>query len=83
MLKVRDITTKSLQKAGLFGVAFYRAVLSPYLGGQCRFTPSCSEYTRQAIARHGLAWGVLRGAVRLFRCTFWLGRGYAPLANSD
>ena len=52
----------------LLGVSFYRAVLSPLLGGACRFTPSCSEYATAALRRHG-GWRGLRLAVaRIGRC---------------
>jgi putative membrane protein insertion efficiency factor len=52
----------------LLGVAFYRAVLRPLLGGGCRFTPSCSEYAVQAIRRHGGWRGMRLAAGRILRC---------------
>lgn len=49
-------------------VRLYQLVVSPWLGSHCRFAPSCSEYTRQAIERYGPIGGLRRGAGRLLRC---------------
>ncbi|MCU0539207.1 MAG: membrane protein insertion efficiency factor YidD [Desulfobacterales bacterium] len=46
----------------------YQLTLSPVLGPACRFYPSCSEYTLQAISRHGPTRGLLLGLKRLLRC---------------
>ena len=57
----------------------YQKVLSPWLGRSCRFRPSCSNYTMQAIMTHGCVKGVLLGAWRIARCNP-LGRwGYDPV----
>jgi putative membrane protein insertion efficiency factor len=45
----------------------YQRVFSPALPASCIYTPSCSEYTRRAILRHGIA-GVLLGVLRVLRC---------------
>ena len=49
-------------------VRAYRLVLSPYLGGNCRFHPTFSEYMLTALQRHGSATGVKLGLSRLLRC---------------
>lgn len=46
----------------------YQLIISPALGPCCRFYPSCSEYTRQAIEEWGLARGIYLGARRISRC---------------
>jgi len=46
----------------------YQATLSPFLGTRCRFHPSCSSYTYEAIEKHGLARGIGLGVRRLLRC---------------
>lgn len=46
----------------------YRVILSGWLGGQCRFYPSCSRYAEEAIRRHGALRGVGLAAWRLARC---------------
>ncbi|MGB0757600.1 MAG: membrane protein insertion efficiency factor YidD [Patescibacteria group bacterium] len=51
--------------------------LRPY--GQCRFHPTCSEYTYQAIVKYGSARGVYKGAKRIARCHPWSDGGYDPL----
>jgi putative membrane protein insertion efficiency factor len=57
----------------------YQVVLSPLLPPSCRFVPTCSEYTRQAIDRYGLLRGGLRGVKRLVRCHPLHPGGYDPL----
>ncbi|MDD5146200.1 MAG: membrane protein insertion efficiency factor YidD [Candidatus Pacebacteria bacterium] len=49
-------------------IKIYQQFVSPYLGGHCRFYPSCSEYTYQAIEKHGSARGLIKGIGRLLRC---------------
>ena len=46
----------------------YRLFLSPWLGGSCRFEPTCSVYAREAIEKHGLARGGALALRRLLRC---------------
>ena len=49
-------------------LAAYKRLLSPLFGSRCRFDPSCADYTRVAIARHGAARGGLLGLWRIARC---------------
>ncbi|MDR2128743.1 MAG: membrane protein insertion efficiency factor YidD [Burkholderiaceae bacterium] len=49
-------------------VKAYRLLLSPWLGGACRFEPTCSAYAIEALQRHGAAWGSYLAARRLLRC---------------
>ncbi|MGQ9471654.1 MAG: membrane protein insertion efficiency factor YidD [Candidatus Aminicenantales bacterium] len=52
----------------LFLIRFYQKAISPLLGARCRFFPSCSEYTYEAIQKHGLSKGIGLGLWRLLRC---------------
>jgi putative membrane protein insertion efficiency factor len=52
----------------LFLIRAYQLVLSPFLGGSCRFLPSCSAYAREAIETHGAWRGTILAARRLARC---------------
>jgi hypothetical protein len=49
----------------------YKRWLSPLLPQSCRFTPTCSEYTRMAILKYGLLLGCLKGMGRIVRCGPW------------
>ena len=61
-------------------IKFYQYVLSPYLGGStCRYTPSCSQYTMDAIKKYGPIKGIFLGAKRLSRCHPGGGHGYDPV----
>ena len=60
-------------------ITVYQYVVRPLLGAHCRFYPSCSEYAREAIARHGAARGTVLAARRIGRCHPWHGGGYDPV----
>ncbi|MDE2259622.1 MAG: membrane protein insertion efficiency factor YidD [Betaproteobacteria bacterium] len=57
----------------------YQLGLSPLLGRSCRFEPSCSHYSYEAIGRHGLARGGAMALKRLCRCHPWHPGGYDPV----
>ena len=52
----------------LLFINFYRAFLSPYFGGACRFEPSCSEYAQEAFTKHKWTKAFKLVAVRLSKC---------------
>lgn len=60
-------------------IAVYRFFLSPWIGNQCRFHPTCSYYTEQAIEQHGALAGAYLGARRLLRCHPWCEGGHDPV----
>lgn len=60
-------------------IAGYKRVISPLLPRACRFTPSCSIYAAEAIARHGAARGVVLTVRRLSRCHPFHAGGYDPV----
>ena len=67
-------------KALLLGaIRAYRLLLSPWWGGQCRFTPTCSEYAAEAITRHGSLSGSWFALRRLARCHPWCAGGFDPV----
>jgi hypothetical protein len=68
-----------LQRLFIGLIRLYQIALSPYFGQQCRFTPTCSEYTRQAIQRHGAWKGAWLGMKRVSRCHPWHPGGHDPV----
>ena len=70
-----------MKKLFLFFIKLYQIVISPLTGGRaiCRFSPTCSEYTRQAIEKHGIRKGLSLGMRRIIRCRPGGGFGYDPV----
>lgn len=62
----------------IFLVLVYRVTLGRFLGGHCRFDPSCSQYMIDAIRKHGPVRGTAKGLHRIGRCHPWGGSGYDP-----
>jgi len=59
-------------------VRLYQLILSPHVGGGCRFTPTCSNYAIEALERYGALKGTILAVHRVLRCNPWGGHGYDP-----
>jgi putative membrane protein insertion efficiency factor len=57
----------------------YKAMVSPFLPAACRFEPTCSEYMRQAVEKHGAAKGTWMGIKRILRCQPFCKGGHDPV----
>jgi putative membrane protein insertion efficiency factor len=60
-------------------IGVYRLTLSALMGRRCRYLPTCSEYSAEAIARHGAWRGFWLAAARVSRCHPWGGEGFDPV----
>ncbi|MBI2354281.1 MAG: membrane protein insertion efficiency factor YidD [Deltaproteobacteria bacterium] len=67
-----------LKSIALLVIRLYQRLLSPLLPPTCRFYPSCSEYSRESILRHGLARGARLALLRLCKCHPFHPGGYDP-----
>ena len=57
----------------------YKYLISPLLGNNCRFLPTCSEYTKEAIIKFGLIKGTSLGFKRIIKCHPWGKSGHDPI----
>ncbi len=71
-----------MQRFILALIAVYRYCLSPMFPGHCRFTPSCSQYAREAVLRFGALRGSLLAAWRLLRCQPLCKGGFDPVPQT-
>jgi putative membrane protein insertion efficiency factor len=67
------------ERSVLAALKAYKLTLSPLIGRHCRFAPSCSEYTAQALIDHGPVRGTFLGIRRVCRCNPLGGSGYDPV----
>jgi putative membrane protein insertion efficiency factor len=67
------------REAGIALIKGYKRFVSPMLPPSCRFTPSCSLYTLEAIEKYGLLRGVLMGTWRILRCHPFSRGGFDPV----
>jgi hypothetical protein len=71
---------RSIRSGVIWLIKFYQVHVSPIFGPKCRFIPTCSAYTLEAIQRHGLIKGCFLGLKRLMKChPFYKGKLYDPV----
>ena len=71
------------KKIFILPVRAYQILISPLLGANCRFTPTCSHYMIQAIEEWGVPKGIWLGVKRIGRCHPWGGHGPDPVPKSN
>lgn len=76
---VISVLSKVFSMLLILPILFYQRLISPLTPPSCRFTPSCSEYARQAILKHGSIKGLWLAIWRILRCNPWGGSGYDPV----
>ena len=60
-------------------INLYKHMISPLLGNNCRFLPTCSEYTKESIIKYGVIRGCWLGLKRIVKCHPWGKGGYDPI----
>jgi len=68
-----------MKRIGIGIIRLYQKAISPFFPPSCRFYPTCSEYTLQAIEKYGLIRGSVKGLTRLSKCHPFHPGGYDPL----
>ena len=64
-------------------IRFYQAAISPYTPAACRFSPTCSSYSLEALQVHGLFKGSWLALKRIGKCHPWGGSGYDPVPKKE
>lgn len=64
-------------------VRLYQLTISPWLGSNCRFHPTCSQYMLESLRTHGLIKGLYLGTKRILRCHPWGGSGFDPVPKKE
>ena len=60
-------------------IKLYQNFISPLLPSTCRYTPTCSEYSKQSLVKFGLIKGSILSIKRIIKCNPWGGSGYDPV----
>ena len=77
--KVLHIVSQLLSWFLIIPILFYQRFITPFTPPSCRFTPTCSEYAKQALKKHGPIKGLALAIWRILRCNPWGGSGYDPV----
>ena len=72
-----------MKKIIVFLIKFYQVTLSPLLGSNCRFQPTCSQYMIEAINLHGVLKGLSLGFKRISKCHPLGSKGYDPVPRKE
>ncbi len=79
LFKTNRSYEKIITKGIISGIDFYKKAISPYLPHTCRYYPTCSEYSKEAILKYGPLKGGLKAAWRIIRCNPFSKGGYDPV----
>jgi putative membrane protein insertion efficiency factor len=60
-------------------IRFYQSVISPFIPASCRYSPTCSQYSKEALLKHGVFKGGWMALKRIFSCHPLGGKGYDPV----
>jgi putative membrane protein insertion efficiency factor len=71
--------TVMLNKFFIFLVKIYQKLISPFFISSCRFTPTCSEYTIDALKKYNIFYALFLAMKRIFKCHPWNRGGHDPL----
>ncbi|MDR3263120.1 MAG: membrane protein insertion efficiency factor YidD [Clostridiales bacterium] len=72
-----------MKKAALKAILFYKKYISGLKNGHCRFVPTCSMYTYEAIQKYGVIAGCIKGGIRILKCgPFTKHGGFAPVKEN-
>ena len=74
-----NILKKILAFPFIMLVRFYQVAISPYTPASCRYSPTCSHYTVEALKKHGVFYGGWLSIKRIFSCHPWSKGGYDPV----
>ena len=72
-----------MKKIIIYLIKFYQITLSPLLGSNCRFQPTCSQYMIEAITLHGVFKGLSLGFKRISKCHPLGSKGYDPVPGKE
>ena len=70
---------KILKNIAISLINLYKYLISPLLGNNCRYLPTCSEYTKESIIKYGVVKGFWLGLKRITKCHPWGKGGYDPI----
>ncbi len=79
LLMIWRFITRILAYLPIILVKFYQIFISPYFPNSCRYTPTCSAYSIEALKKHGFFKGLWLSVKRILRCNPWGGHGYDPV----
>ncbi len=72
-----------MKKLMISGIKFYQRQISPCLNSNCIYTPTCSQYTLEAIEEYGAIYGSFLGTKRILRCHPFSKGGYDPVPKRN
>ena len=77
--QIYNIIIKTITFPFIIVIKIYQVLISPLFPSSCRYTPTCSHYTVEALKKHGLFKGGWLGIKRISKCHPWGGNGHDPV----